>query len=392
MESQGPDACGTETPAAPRRPRHRYARGTGTPAPGQCQPRLTLRGDGTEAEPSAGSVFTRPRDETTGKDLGTWRRRRPSAARGSAGCRGAGEEAREQLQGQTGKNLHVMKHGKIKGGGKAAAMYRGSSSLSWGTVQVRRVWFLLSHPGRCHPARAPASTRGLAPPPPVPPWGPLAAGPPRAPAAGPAAPEVTSCGCAVSAPAAAGERPSWILRRWKRREWTNLEEERLLRSWHPRGWHRGSVSPALGGNRRSGLPQSPPKPAPGAEPGPPTVPSPRGRHGPPAAPRGRNTEPPLTEGSADSSEARGRSAGRPEGQAAAAAPHRARDRRALPEGGRRSSWKATRCREPGPAREEELGLREPRHRPTGLRVPERCNRWPGWTCPTPDERQTGTRD
>lgn len=46
--------------------------------------------------------------------------------------------------------------------------------------------------------------------------------------------EVTFCGCAVSVPAAAGERPSWILPRWKRPGWRNLEAQRLFRSLQPR--------------------------------------------------------------------------------------------------------------------------------------------------------------
>lgn len=67
---------------------------------------------------------------------------------------------------------------------------------------------------------------------------------------GPAAPEVTFCGCAVSVPAAAGEHPSWILPRWKRRGWRNLEAERLLRSLRPH-------SELTWGNGRFRIPRSP---------------------------------------------------------------------------------------------------------------------------------------
>lgn len=65
-------------------------------------------------------MFTRPRDETTGKDFGTWRRRHPSAAweprpaglQGSAGCRaagptvgGLGRRAQEQLEEANGEKF-----------------------------------------------------------------------------------------------------------------------------------------------------------------------------------------------------------------------------------------------------------------------------------------------
>lgn len=56
-------------------------------------------------------MFTRPRDETTGKDFRTWRRRHPSAAweprpaglQGSAG--GLGRRAQEQLEEANGEKF-----------------------------------------------------------------------------------------------------------------------------------------------------------------------------------------------------------------------------------------------------------------------------------------------
>lgn len=125
-------------------------------------------------------------------------------------------------------------------------MYRGSSSLGCGTVQVTRVWFIPSHPSHCHPTQSPAgigdggwphhhwSRHGdrSRPEPPTRVQGLLA----QAGGGGPAALGVTFCGCAVSAPAAAGERPSWTLPRWKRQGWTNRRKHRLLQSPRQECW------------------------------------------------------------------------------------------------------------------------------------------------------------
>lgn len=133
----------------------------------------------------------------------------------------------------------------------------------------------------------------------------------------------------------------------------------------------GSVIPTRGGMEgfaSPGAQQVPPELAPRAQPGPSAIPSLRGQHDP-SAPQGRSTNSFLTKGSADSPEARGRSAGRPEGKATASTPHRSRDRRALPEGGRRSSWKATHHYEPQSAKEEEPGLQEPAAPAGGTDIP-----------------------
>jgi len=111
---------------------------------------------------------------------------------------------------------------KQREGGKVVDMYRGSSSLGCGTVQVRRVWFILSRlasmrarPGTiAHvlgsavstaPGDAVCSSHSQQ-------WG--------------SEPQVTFCGCAVAVPAAAAERQSWILPRWKTPGLTDLEAER----------------------------------------------------------------------------------------------------------------------------------------------------------------------
>lgn len=101
--------------------------------------------------------------------------------------------------------------------------------------------------------------------------------------------------------------------------------------------------------------QVPPLMSPRAQPGPSTIPSPRGQHDPSAL-QGQSTNSFLTKGSADSSEARGRSARRPEGKATASTPHCSWHGCALPERGCRSSWKAIHHCEPGLAKEEEPGL------------------------------------
>lgn len=99
-------------------------------------------------------------------------------------------------------------------------MYRDLSSLGSGTVQVMSLVY------------------------PVPAWSPVGArdgawshhgdsSSPEPPTRGPAEPtstRVTFCGCAASVPEAVGECLSWILPRWRRWGWTNLEAERLLRS------------------------------------------------------------------------------------------------------------------------------------------------------------------
>lgn len=105
-------------------------------------------------------------------------------------------------------------------------MYRSSSSLGCGTVQVRRVWFILSRPAstKARPgtiahvlgsalSRAPGDTLGSS----------------HSQQRG-SEPQVTFYGCAVAVPAAAGERRSWILPRWKMLGLMDLEAERRHRS------------------------------------------------------------------------------------------------------------------------------------------------------------------
>lgn len=128
-------------------------------------------------------------------------------------------------------------------------MYRGSSSLGCGTVQVRRVWFiLLSHPSHCHPAlplsghlsgawprhhcshhgdcsRSEALTCMLAQA--------LLA---QASNGDLIAPEVTFCGCAASVPAAADEHQSWILLQWKMMQLMDQRKCQLLQMLRQECW------------------------------------------------------------------------------------------------------------------------------------------------------------
>ena len=121
---------------------------------------------------------------------------------------------------------------KQREGGKVVDMYRGSSSLGCGTVQVRRVWFILSRlasmrarPGTiAHvlgsavstaPGDAVCSSHSQQ-------WG--------------SEPQVTFCGCAVAVPAAAAERQSWILPRWKTPGLTDQRTCQLLGRLRQERW------------------------------------------------------------------------------------------------------------------------------------------------------------
>lgn len=169
-------------------------------------------------------------------------------------------------------------------------MYRGSSSLSCGTVQVRSVWFIPPHPGCCHPARSPAGIRQAwphhhwschgdhtGPEPPMHAVGPSSTGGHflrvcclracsrwRAPVLDPAPMEKAG----VDEPGS--------------RKVAQVSAASL------RAGTRGSVIPIPGGMEgfaSPGAQQVPPQLAPRAQPGPSIIPSPRGQHDPSAPQR-----------------------------------------------------------------------------------------------------------
>lgn len=128
-------------------------------------------------------------------------------------------------------------------------MYRGSSSLGWGTVQVRRVWFILSHLSRCHPARADCSDRS-------PPgacggswrrhrWGPAALGSLFAGVLSPRLQPLPSAGLGARPDGEGGSG-----RTWKQKGRSGLCS--LTQSWH-----RGRCHPCPRGNGRFCVPWSP---------------------------------------------------------------------------------------------------------------------------------------